>query len=146
MTTGSIRLVAYLVLLLALGTGVWFDRQLTPAFLFEHDPTGHARGHAFGRIDPRIKSEGQAFSGSCSRGLSGRGAVAHVSPITAGRANPRQGGFVSTARRTHEMSIPHTRQTPPPRLSVQVALLWIALIFLVMALAVAFGDHTPPPV
>jgi hypothetical protein len=44
------------------------------------------------------------------------------------------------------MSIPHTRQTPPPRLSVQAALLWIALIFLVMALAVAFGDHTPPPV
>jgi len=41
------------------------------------------------------------------------------------------------------MSIPHTRQTPPPRLSVQAALLWIALIFLVMALAVAFGNHTP---
>jgi hypothetical protein len=44
------------------------------------------------------------------------------------------------------MSIPHLRQSPPPRLSVQTALIWIALIPIVMALAVAFGEHTPPPV
>jgi hypothetical protein len=44
------------------------------------------------------------------------------------------------------MSIPHLRQTPPPRLSVPTALVWIAVISIVMALAVAFGDHTPPPV
>ena len=40
----------------------------------------------------------------------------------------------------------HIRQTPPPRLSVQAALLWIALISLAMTLAVAFGGHTHPPV
>ena len=42
---------------------LWFDRQLTPAFLFEHDPTGHARGHAFRKtgFHPRIKSEGRLF-------------------------------------------------------------------------------------
>jgi hypothetical protein len=44
------------------------------------------------------------------------------------------------------MSIPHLRQSPPPRLSAQTALIWIALIPIVMALAVAFGEHTPPPV
>jgi len=44
------------------------------------------------------------------------------------------------------MSIPHFRQSPPPRLSVQTALIWIAVISVVMALAVAFGEHTPPPV
>ncbi len=44
------------------------------------------------------------------------------------------------------MSIPHSRQTPPPRLSVQAAMLWIAVISLVMALAVAFGDHMSPPI
>ena len=44
------------------------------------------------------------------------------------------------------MSIPHLRQSPPPRLSVKTALIWIAVISVVMALAVAFGEHTPPPV
>jgi hypothetical protein len=44
------------------------------------------------------------------------------------------------------MSIPHLRQSPPPRLSVPTALLWIVLITIGMALAVAFGEHTPPPV
>ena len=42
---------------------LWFDRQLTPAFLFEHDPTGHARGHAFRKtgFHPRIMLQcGQA--------------------------------------------------------------------------------------
>jgi hypothetical protein len=40
----------------------------------------------------------------------------------------------------------HIRQTPPPRLSVGAAMMWIALISLVMCLAILFGDHTPPPV
>jgi hypothetical protein len=44
------------------------------------------------------------------------------------------------------MSIPHLRQSPPPRLSVRTAIIWIALISIVMALAVAFADHTPPPI
>jgi hypothetical protein len=44
------------------------------------------------------------------------------------------------------MSIPELRQIAPPRLKVQTALIWIALISIVMALAVIFGEHTPPPV
>ncbi len=44
------------------------------------------------------------------------------------------------------MSIPHLRQSPPPRLSVQSALIWIAVISVVMALAVALADHASPPI
>jgi hypothetical protein len=40
----------------------------------------------------------------------------------------------------------HIRQTPPPRLSVGAAMMWIWLISLVMVLAILFADHTPPPV
>ena len=40
----------------------------------------------------------------------------------------------------------HIRQTPPSRLSVRGALLWIALICLIMGLAVAFGDNAPSPI
>jgi hypothetical protein len=39
----------------------------------------------------------------------------------------------------------YIRQTPPPRLTVRAALMWIGLIALVMAIAYAFGDHTPQP-
>jgi hypothetical protein len=40
----------------------------------------------------------------------------------------------------------HIRQTPPPRLSVGAAMMWISLIALVMSIAILFADHTPPPV
>jgi hypothetical protein len=40
----------------------------------------------------------------------------------------------------------HIRQTPPPRLSVGAAMMWISLIALVTSLAVLFADHTPLPV
>jgi len=40
----------------------------------------------------------------------------------------------------------HIRQTPPPRLSVGAAMMWISLIALVMSIAIVFADHTPPPV
>ena len=40
----------------------------------------------------------------------------------------------------------HIRQIPPPRLSVRGALLWIALISLIMGLVVAFGNDAPPPI
>jgi hypothetical protein len=40
----------------------------------------------------------------------------------------------------------HIRQAPSPRLSVRGALLWIAVICLIMGLAVAFGNDAPPPV
>ena len=39
----------------------------------------------------------------------------------------------------------HIRQTPPPRLSVGAAMMWISLIALVMSIAILFADHTPPP-
>ena len=40
----------------------------------------------------------------------------------------------------------HIRQTPPPRLSVGAAMLWISFIALVMSIAILFADHTPQPV
>jgi hypothetical protein len=40
----------------------------------------------------------------------------------------------------------HIRQTPPPRLSVRAAMMWVSLIALVMYLAILLADHMPPPV
>jgi hypothetical protein len=40
----------------------------------------------------------------------------------------------------------HIRRTPPPRLSVGAAMMWISLIALVTSLAVLFADHMPLPV
>ena len=36
------------------------------------------------------------------------------------------------------------RQTPPLRLSVGAAMMWISLIALAMCLEILFADHTPP--
>jgi hypothetical protein len=38
----------------------------------------------------------------------------------------------------------HIRQNPAAGLSARAALLWIAVISVVMTLAVVFADHTPP--
>ena len=38
----------------------------------------------------------------------------------------------------------HIRQNPTAGLSARAALLWIAVISVVMTLAVVFADHTPP--
>jgi hypothetical protein len=40
----------------------------------------------------------------------------------------------------------HIRETPPRRLSIGTAMMWISLIGLVMYFQFLFADHTLPPV
>jgi hypothetical protein len=51
---------------------VLMESELGPSFLFEHDPSGQARGHAFPKTGshPRIESEGKLFGIMLQRKIS----------------------------------------------------------------------------
>ena len=72
------------------------------SFLFEHDPSGHARGHAFRKtgFHPSGQSPRASFSGSCSSEMSAK-------PATKVLRNATDGVFAMIIR-THRFKVGQT--------------------------------------